>query len=142
MPGPTGYDPNLHHVYCEIPFPTKLPPSRPNFIKNKMRNAGSGGAIGGPGSSVTTDETELYGEDTTQCDLRYISDLSDDEPLSCPQSPRHYPYQSGNGSRQQQPPPPHLIGCSPSKSKRQRRFQPPPLKASAAAADQLPATDV
>ena len=146
MPAPTGYDPNLHHVYCEIPLPTKLPPSRPNFIKNKLRNAGGGsGAIvaGHPGSSVTTDETELYGEDTTQCDLHYISDLSDDEPLSCPQSPRHYPYQSGNGSRQQQPP--HLIG-SPSKSssKRQRRFQPPPLKASSgvALADQLPATDV
>ena len=145
-----NYDPNLHHVYCEIPLPCK-PPPRP-LLKGKMRGSGAG-------ASSLTDETEMYGEDTTQCDLRYISDLSDDDndQLSC-SSPKHFPGRTGPRNS-------HLLG-SPSKGKqRQRRqgggpgqFQPPPLSLAALAASskevttgatpnttdftQLPATDV
>ena len=132
-----GYDPNLHHVYCEIPLPCK-PPPRP-LIKGKIRH--------GAGSSQLTDETELYGEDTTQCDLRYISDLSDDdqhELTSC-SSPKHYPRQHHipRESRSQ-----HLGGGSPSKGKQRHRrgqFQPPPLSLSSTKdtdMTQLPTTDV
>ena len=76
MPNLTYADPNgiQNHVYCEIPVSqhqNKQPGLRmiQNQLRNKLRQ------------HHQNDETEFY-EDTTQCDLHNISDLSDDEQWS------------------------------------------------------------
>lgn len=148
-----SYDPNVqNHVYCEIPVSqhqNKQPGHRmlQNQLRNKLRQ------------QQQHDETEFY-EDTTQCDLHNISDLSDDEQWSfstkvqqqhssCSSSPKHFPNSSRTASQRQ------LIGGPPNNgspshnNKKPKRFQhsqhlsPPPLKQSTKdQMSQLPATDV
>ena len=163
------YDQN--HVYCEIPV-------NPNNSQIKRVEQPGNPATGlrliqhqlqrGKLRQQETAETELFYEDTTQCDLHNISDLSDDEqqwsfsanktPHSISNSPKHFPVNSSRNQRQQLnnsiSSPGHI-----NNKKQQRtpnRFQqhhqhvsthlsPPPLKQNSTKVDQmsqLPATDV
>ena len=133
-----SYDPNLHHVYCEIPMFSKH--RLQQHLRSKLRQH----------PSSLTDETEFY-EDTTH----NISDLSEDE-YGMPQmselsfqsgskhstnSPKHYPRRQqllNNGS-----PSHNNKKRAATASNRHHHLSPPPLKSHTKdSMSQLPATDV
>ncbi len=146
---PPSYDPSLHHVYCEIPVTSSSGLNNKQLDrlrhKSKMR----------PNHSSLTDEADFYGEDTTQCDLHNISDLSDDElqqqtsfsELSFHSkhsgSPKHYPGASSRQSRLNNGSPSHKKRAKESSRQHHQHLSPPPLKChTKEQMSLLPATDV
>ena len=156
--------PNIqNHVYCEIPV------SQNNSQHQNQNNKQSTGLRLMQQQQLRTKlrqqqdleaAAEFYENDTTQCDLHNISDLSDDEQWSfsttkvqqnnsAANSPKHFP----NSTKTQIPSHPtqrqQLNNGSPShNNKKPKRFvnqhlSPPPLKQSTKdKMSQLPATDV
>lgn len=152
-PALESYDQANHHVYCEIPMSSSKQLDRLRLqqqLRAKLRQQNNP-------SSLDNNETEFF-EDSTQCDLHNISDLSDDEvnqlqstttfsELSFQQqhsnncSPKHYsrrlnntgsPLASSHNSRKSQ-----------SRKAHQHLLSPPPLKSRTTdPMSQLPATDV
>ena len=137
-----SYDPNLHHVYCEIPLSASKQQQmdrirlqqqlRSKLFKHQTNQ-----------SSLTDENTEvIYTEDLTQCDFNNISDLSDDEfqnhttfsDLSFQtnskhsnNSPKHYNQQKVSRLSERSSPG-HVIKKRGAFKQNQHVLSPPPLK--------------
>lgn len=155
--------PNIqNHVYCEIPVST---PNSQHQSQNKQQSTGlrvmqQQQLRTKLRQQQDLEAAEFYENDTTQCDLHNISDLSDDEQWSfsttkvqqnssAANSPKHFPNSTKtqiplHSTQRQQ-----FNNGSPShNNKKPKRFvnqrlSPPPLKQSTKdKMSQLPATDV
>jgi hypothetical protein len=155
--------PNIqNHVYCEIPVST---PNSQHQSQNKQQSTGlrvmqQQQLRTKLRQQQDSEAAEFYENDTTQCDLHNISDLSDDEQWSfsttkvqqnssAANSPKHFPNSTKtqiplHSTQRQQ-----FNNGSPShNNKKPKRFvnqrlSPPPLKQSTKdKMSQLPATDV